>query len=288
VERVTAPEAREWLVNNGWLEDLAVGISVGEGLQETPEFREVNVSPPGMHGELDIGSDPTAPRRPAGTGQITWTGWVKGVDPATGAWTEGSSLDRYFRRVDALVRMFAPRQLIVDHVRPDGIRRAVGYRVGKIAPVRERTSPVFGKFSATVRIPGAFWSDTADVTISRTLATGGVLPLGPLAVGNAPIQDAVVTFGPGSNPTLIQGGTYLAYDGVIASGREVAVETDPADPGVGPGAGALWTPEDTSIRYGPNPTWFEIDPTAGDLVLQHTGGGQMPVKVTARPRWQTS
>lgn len=286
---MTAPVLpAEWLINAQPLDTAAVGISVDEGLQSTPESREVDVVVPGMHGELDIGSDPTAPRRSAGAGQITFSGWVKGVDPVTGLWAGGDSLDLYFRRVDELLKLFRARQLVVDHVRPDGVRRAYGRLLGSIAPARERASPAFGRWKAVVKIPGAFWSATQDVTIEQTVASGGAVPLGGLGVGNAPITDALINYGPGNNPMLIQGGTYLAYDGVIASGRELAINTDPAQPEVGPGLGAVWTPTDGAIRYGPNSTWFEIDPTAGDLTLSHTGGGSMRVRVTARPRYLTS
>lgn len=277
--------AGPWLINAVPLETLARQVSTSEGLQRSPQKRDVDQDVPGMHGVLDIGSDPVAPRRSYGPGQITFSGWVQGVDPLTGAFTPGTTEDVYYERVRELMRLFHARSLTMQS--PAG-RTAVGWLSSEIEPVYEAADSWFGRWSATVKIPGAFWVGPVDVVLTATRPSGGAIALGQLADGDAPIQDALVTFGPGNNPTLIQGGAYLGYDGVIAGGRELGVTCDPSDPSVGPGAGALWTPEDSRIRYGPQSTWFEIDPTAGDLTLNHTGGGQMSVRVEARPKYLTS
>lgn len=277
--------AGDWLINTVPLESLARQVSTAEGLQQSPVKRDVDQEVPGMHGVLDIGSDPVAPRRSYGPGQIVFSGWVKGVDPTTGIFTRGTTEDLYYQRVKELMRLFHARSLTMQS--PSG-RTAVGWLSSSIAPERERSEPWFGRWQATVKIPGAFWEGPYDVTLTASVANGGYIPLGQLADGDAPIQDAVITFGPGNNPTLVQAGAYLGWDGVIASSRELAVETNPAAPGVGPGAGALWTPQDSEIRYGPQSTWFEIDPMAGDLTLNHTGGGQMNVRIEARPKYLTS
>lgn len=276
----------EWLINGAALETGALAVSDDSGLQETPEPREADVVIPGMDGELDIGMDPTAPRRSVGPGKITFSGWVKGVDPDTGRLGWGDTWEMYLARVDELVAMFAPRTLQIDHVRPDGTRRAVGRVVGSIAPTRERTSPVLGRFKVVVKIPGAWWAALDPVTTSGTVSTGGAIALDGLGVGNAPITDAEIVFGPGSNPTLVQSGTFLAYDGVISSGRQLTVDVGRRELGVG--SGTSWTPAESSIRYGPGARWFDLDPTAGSLALNHTGGGSMFVSVTGHPKYKTS
>lgn len=282
--------SEQWLINSVPLESAAVILETDEGLNETPAWRDRDVEIPGMHGVLDPGLGPSGFTRTLGSGRFAAGGMVLGVDPDTGDIPPGvDALQAYYDRVDAFVRMWAPKTLTIEHVRPNGtIRRAIGRRVGVIAPARQRASPWFGRWKAEVSIPGAFWAATQDVTITATVASGGTIPLGALAAGNAPIVDALITFGPGSNPTLVQGGTYLAYDGIIAAGRELAVVTDPTEPEVGPGLGSTWAPLDSAIRHGPGAAWFEIDPTAGNLTLNHTGGGQMKVTITARPRYLTS
>lgn len=282
--------SEQWLINGVPLESAAVILETDEGITETPEWRDRDVEVPGMHGLLDPGLGPGGLTRVLGAGRFGIGGLVQGVDPVTGEIPPGvDALQAYYDRVDELVKMWAPRSLTIEHVRPDGtMRRAVGRRVGVIAPARERAAPWFGRWKAELTIPGAFWATTVDVTIGATVTSGGAIPLGALGVGNAPITDALITFGPGSNPTLVQGDRYLAYDGVITTGRQLAVDTNPAQPEVGPGLGSSWSPLDSSIRYGPGATWFEIDPTAGALALIHTGGGQMSVSITARPKYLTS
>lgn len=278
-----------YLINGTDLTTLATRLETAEGHQEAPEWREADLEIPAMHGELDVGSDPTAQRRSFGPGRITFKGWVKGVDPVTGAWT-GDGLDEYFARVDELMRLFYARSLQVDHPRTDGTRRAFARLAGSLAPAREPGHPWFGRWSAQLKIPAVFWSGTSDLTAGTApggVTSGGIVSLTPFAVASAPIADGVVTFGPGSNPTFIQGGTYVAYDAVIAAGRQLTI--DCSDWSLGVGTGTAWTPDESKIRYGPGPAWFELDPTASlQAALTHTGGGAMFASFTGRPKFLTS
>lgn len=280
--------ADTYLVNGVDLRSYAWRIETAEGLQDAPEFRGDDIVIPGQHGTLDAAADPASARRRYGPGQITFRMWLRGVDPDTGDVDPLFSLDEYLAQLSGLQRLFNSRSLSIEHPRADGLRRATGRLAAPIRPVREPSSPWFGRFTAACTIPSAFWTSDSDVTASATVATGGQLSLAPFATSEAPIANAVVTFGPGSNPLLVQGGTYLAYDGVIASGQQLVV--DCASWEVGYGAGAVWTPDITKIRYGPGPSWFEIDPTGGSpaAVLTHTGGGAMAVSVTGRPAYLTS
>lgn len=280
-----------WLVNNTPLETLAVAISVDEGLQQAPEWRDRDLEIPGAHGVIDYGADLSGPRRSFGPGQITFSGWVKGVDPTTGYWAgDEGSMAAYYARVSELMRLFYARNLVIDHIRPDGTRRAVGRIFGSLAPARERASPWFGRFKAVVRIPGAFWSGAAPLTVATPpsgVVSGTGIGLGGLAAGEAPIADALLTFGPGNNPSLIQGGAFFAWDGVIAAGRQLTV--DVAAEQLGYGSGTEWSPEASKVRYNPGPAWFELDPTGGSTVtLNHTGGSLMYAALTARPKYLTS
>lgn len=274
-----------YLINGVDLATRAVALSTAEGLQDDPERRSRDVEIPGRHGVLDVGSDPTAQRRAYGPGWITFTGWVKGVDPVTGAWPDGT-LATYFARVDDLMSMFHARSLQIDHVRPDGIRRAVARLAAAITPAREPASPWFGRWQAKCVIPGAFWADVDPTTVSGTLATGGALSLAAFDGATAPLDDLEIRFGPGSNPSLIQGGTFVAYDGVISSGRELLIDVGARR--LTAGAGTAWTPTYAALRYGPGPSWFELDPTAASQVfLTHTGGGSMSCSVSGRRKYLT-
>jgi hypothetical protein len=280
-----------YLINNTDLSTFASKIETAEGLQVTPEFRDEDIEIPSAHGVLDLQADPSSPRRRYGAGRIRFNMWVKGVDPDTGVKPSGTALDAYFARVDEMVRLFHARTLQIDHTRPDGTRRAIGRLVGELDFTREPSSPWFGRYVADVVIPGAFWADTTPITVGTPaggVATGTSFSLADFAPANAPIADGVVAFGPGSNPTFIQGGTFLAYDGIIAAGRELTV--DCSDWSLGAGAGDPWLPDRAAIRYNPGPSWFELDPTAEPLEasLTHTGGGLMTVSLTATRKYLTS
>lgn len=278
--------ADPYSINTVPLQTLATQLSTAEGLQSGPEWRDRDIEIPGSHGVLDMGLDPTGQRRAYGPGKIVYSGWVKGVDPTTGAWA-GDGLGPYLTRVDELMRMFYARALVMDHTRPDGTRRATGKLVGAIEPAREPSSPWFGRWEARVQIPGTFWSEITPVTASATVVSGGTLSLATFAPSNAPIADGLITFGPGNNPTLTQGGTFVAYDGVITTGRQLTI--DCSDWSLGHGSGTAWTPNPAALRYGPGPSWFELDPTAAlSASLIHTGGGSMFVSFAARRRFLTS
>lgn len=276
-----------YLVNGVDLSGLAWTIETSEGLQDAPDFRGDELVLPGIHGAIDVHADPTLPRRRYATGQITFDMWVIGVDPVTGV-VPASSRDAYYARLGTLQRLFNARTLLIDRTRSDGTRRASARLAAPLRPKPRPGSPDFGRFTAVCTIPGAFWTGTADITVSASLATGGVLDLSAFDDCDAPITDGIVTFGAGSNPSFIQGGTFLAYDAVISTGQELAV--DCSDWSLSSGAGTAWTPTASALRYGPGPSWFEFDPTQTPpaAVLAHTGGGSMPVAFTARPKYLTS
>lgn len=274
-----------YTVNGVDLRSLAWRIETAAGLQDQPEQRGGDVVIPQMHGSLDPGADLAAPRRRYEPGSITFNMWLKGVDPVTGAPPSSSDdMSAYFARLSTLERLFAARTFTIEHPRADGARRCTARLSKAIKPAREVSSPWFGRFVAECTIPGAFWRSTATVTASAVLATGGVLSLAPFASSTAPIADSVITFGPGSNPLLVFGGGYFRWNGVIAAGRQLQVDTSTWQ--VGPGAGTVWAPAVTSVEYNPGPSWFEFDPASGGgspaAVLTHTGGGTMSVSITAR------
>lgn len=275
-----------YTINGVSLHNVARRIETAEGLQPAPAWRESELEIAQMHGELDIGSDPTSPRRSFGPGKIVFSGWIKGVDPLTGLYT-GDDLGQYFARVSELMRLFYARNLQIDHLRSDGNRRAYGHLIGAVEPAREPSSPWFGRWQATVKIPGAFWTAQSPVTASGTVPSGGTISLAPFLGGEAPIADGLLTFGAASNPTWIHGGAFVQYAAVIAAGRQLTI--DCGDWSLGIGSGANWTPDPTKLVYGPGPAWFELDPTGpAQAVLTHTGGGSAFAGFTGIPRYLTS
>lgn len=295
VVRANVTDTTTYRVNNVAVDSYAVVTGVDEGQQVAPEWRDRDLEIPGAHGVVDYGANPSGPRRSFGPGMFTLSGTVLGVDPATGAFTHGETFATYLARVSDLMRMFYARTLVIDAVRPDGTtRRAEGKLLGSLAPSREPGDPWFGRWKVTIRIPGAFWEAVNPVTAATPaggVATGTAIPLGGLAQCEAPIADAVLTFGAGNNPSLIQGGMFIAYDGVIPAGSYLIADIAGPNRG-GPQlgySGTPWSPVEANVRYNPGPAWFELDPTGASAVtLTHTGGGLMYAAVTAHPKFLTS
>lgn len=275
-----------YLINGTDLRSAAWRIETAEGLQDSPDQRGDDIVIPQMHGALDLAADPSAPRRRYGPGSIKFSMWVLGVDPVTGIGASSpDDLSLYLARLGTLQRLFAARTLSILHPRPDGNRRCVARLAAPLKPVREPSSPWFGRLVADCTIPGAFWRSESAVTASATVATGGSVPLSVFGSSDAPITDALLTFGPGSNPLLTLGGSYFRYNGVIAAGRQLTV--DCATWQLGYGTGAVWSPSVANVEAVPGPSFFEIDAasSAGGTpaaVLAHTGGGSMSVSITAK------
>lgn len=276
--------AETWAVNGTDLRSLAWRIEKGDGLVGTPELRDQDLEIPGRHGVL------AAARQQYGAGQLVLNMWVKGVDPTTGLVPGGSSdVDEYYKRVDTLAKLFTASTLTVVHTRSDGTaRQAVGHLTDTLDFTREISSPLFGRFSAAIRITGAFWSDTADQTQTVTLSSGGTGSLTSFAAATAPMDDLTVTFGPASNPAITQTatGVLLAYDAVISSGRQLTVNADTLALGIG--AGSSWTPDMTKLRFAGS-RGFELRPQPSGIIVQlsHTGGGTAAVTFTGKRKYLT-
>lgn len=281
-----------FLVNGVDLTTFATRIATAEGLQDTPAPEAGLVSLYAADGAYDPYGGVGQPRPPDGTGSITFDMWLAGVDPVTGAVPAFTgTANAYYRQWDTLVRLFHRRQLTIDFVGPVGTRRAVGRLTSGMKPSRERSSPWFGRFQASVAIPGAHWTDLATVTTGAVaLASGGTLSLAAFAGATAPCTELLVRLGAASNPRLTTStGAYVGWNGVIAAGRQVEFAT--ATGRIGPGTGTAWTPgyAPGSHAWFPGPRFLEVDPSEPlTATLTHTGGGTATVEVLGKRRYRTS
>lgn len=279
-----------YLVNGTDLRSLAWRIETGEGLQSTPAWQGDDLDVAGWYGSLDVHAEAGQQRRPFGPGTWSVRMWVKGVDPTTGALpSDPDDLAQYLANVATLTRLFHARSLTVVHPRADGDRQAVGHLGSKpLDFTRVPSSPWFGQFVVEVVLPDPFWYEPAAVTASATLATGGVLDLSVFAKATAPMRAVDLRFGPGNNPSLAHAGATFGWGGIVEAGTELLARCDPRDPTLGAGVGGAWSPAYPGMSYGPGPSWFEIDPRVSTATLTHTGGGSMPVSVSARIAHLTS
>lgn len=272
-------------VNGVDLATFASRVEDFSGLWVSPATRGDDLLVPGRHGAVQRADAPYDP------GLITLPIWLKGVDPATGALVPGTTVADLRARVDEMSKLFNAPTLTIDHEVDGQVRRATGHLVRESTPfTRERSSPAFARFTATIAIPAAFWFDPTTVTSGpHSLVTGGTVDLTGFAGATAPMADLQITFtGPISNPELHQTatGSFVAYDGVIASGQTLTVHCDDTIAAPLVGTGGL-TPNYTLLRYKP-PRWFELNPSAGLTVeLRHTGGGSAAFTVVGNRRFLT-
>ncbi len=278
-------------VNGVDLSSMVRNVESLAGLLRTPEQLGDNLVIPGRHGRLRQAG------RTFDAGEIVLPLWVLGADAVTGANLFGDpAVTSYYARVDELVRLLHAPTLTIDHTLPDGsVRRAVAEMADEPMDfTRQLGAPLFGRVTVTLTVPGAFWSDVSSVTAGPTaLATGASTTLTAFAGATAPTEDLVITFGPGSNPSLSQPltGAFVAYDGVIAAGRKLVIDTETWAVTGTIDAGGTWAPSITAVRFGPTAKFFYLTPppagTGPVLSLTHTGGGTVTVTVSGRRKYLT-
>lgn len=278
-------------VNGVDLTNLAWKIEDASGAAIMPARRGDNILAPRRHGTIRI------PRKRYGEGQFILKMWVKGLNPTTGLVPGGSTdIDEFYKNVDSLTRLFAAETLTVVHTRPDATaRQFIGHlALDPVAFTREVSSPLFGQFNVAITNPGAFWTDTSDTTQTLTGATGATLTWTSFQAATAPMDELVVTFGPASNPQIVQSSTNvtLAYDAVIATGRKFVIDCAAWNLNGTVDAGGNWSYNYAALRHSNSVRWFELTPnsdgTAPTTVLTHTGGGSVSVTMTGRRKYLTS
>lgn len=279
-----------YTLNGEPLKTYAQRITTFEGLQSVAGTVGENIALPGMDGAFNpftLGQQ----RRPDGEAQWLVSLSMKGVDPETGLWTPGTTEQDYLDNCDEMIRRWHSRTLVIEAERPDGsVRRAVGHLTPgeSLDFTRERSSPAFGTYVASVTIPAGRWTDVDPVTTGvQALPTGGNLDLSAFAAATAVCTDLQVTFHAGTNPRLDKTDGYLARAGAIAAGRQVRFTTRTGV--IDSGSGAPWTPGYAGLDYSPGPRYFEIDPDQPlEATVTHTGGGTMGVEVSGPRHYRTA
>lgn len=279
----------EFSLNGEPLKNFAQRISTAEGTQTAAPILGDNVSLAGLDGALNV-YDLGQQRRPDGEGRFVVALSMKGVDPTTGAFVPGTSLQDYLDNCDDMIRRWHSRVLEIDGLRPDGATRRMR---GHLVPgesldfTRERSSPAFGTYVASVAIPSGRWTDTTPVTTGvQSLTSGANLDLSAFTAATAVCTDLEVTIGAKANPRLDKSDGYLKWNGTITAGRELLVYTRTSL--LDDGAGTAWTPDYASLEYSPGPRYFEIDPDQPlEATVTFDGGGTLNVEVAGPRHYRT-
>lgn len=246
-------------------------------LLTVPTRRGENAVVPGRHGVIRTRNKKFEP------GEIVLPMWIVGAT-SYGAIPYGTT-DRelFFTRRDELLRIFYADEVALRFTRPNGLVTEAVCEVMDVIDFTRRQDEPLARISVALRVLGSFWRDLEPVSQTITGATGTTVPLAAFAGGTAPMSDLQVTFtGPVNNPRLTHGASWLQYNGVIATGRELVL--DSGFWSATPGFGLEWQPDLRQVFRQPGPAWLELDPTQTPFQIRfdHTGGGVATCEIAGR------
>lgn len=281
-------------VNGTDLDDLvAQGVEGASDLHTVPGKRGANVMIPQRHGALHV---PDKRYQPT---SLVLPLWVRGVNPdgTVPDGTDSAARLAFHDRLRALVALFVVGERVtIRHTLSDATAREILGEVTEVMDftVQGRGRHTLGRVSIGLDCADPFWSDLTDTTATFSLANGQTVNLTDFAPASAPMDDLIIAFFPGSNPqiTQISTGAFLAYNGVIATGRKLVVNTSDWSVVGTIDAGGTWLPSGAPtqhiarIQHGGSHRLLSLSPQSPYpiLSLTHTGGGVMSVTLTARQR----
>jgi hypothetical protein len=263
------------------------------GLHKVPGKRTQNVEIPGRHGNLWV------PHKRYAPASFVIPMWVRGVNPDGSVPSDPAARIAFYQRARALVDLFTiGEQVNLTYTLPDGTSRQL---VAEVDDVLDFTVSGYGRYTlgkVSVGLTAAdpFWSDTNPVTSTATLTTGQTTTLTEFGAASAPMDDLVVIFGASSNPTITQlsTGVFLGYNGVIATGQQLVVDTGAWTVSGALTAGGTWNPSSAPLQHiarirhgGGVPRLFSLAPEdpAPVIQLSHTGGSSATVTISGKQRY---
>lgn len=281
-------------VNGTNLDNLvAQGVDDVSGLHKVPGKRTSNVEIPGRHGNLWV------PHKRYAPASFVIPLWIRGVNPDGTVPSDPAARIAFYARARALVSLFTiGEQVTLTYTLPDGTYRQI---VAEVDDVLDFTVSGFGrwtlgKVSVGLTAADPFWSDPTAVTATATLTTGQTASLTQFANASAPMDDLVIIFGPSSNPqvTQLSTGVFVAYNGSIATGQQLVIDTGAWTVTGTLTAGGSWQPSSAPLQHiarikhgGGIPRLFSLAPESPSPVIQlsHTGGSSATVTISGKQRY---
>jgi hypothetical protein len=252
------------------------------GTLKIPERRGENVPVPGRHGAV------RAERKRYGALTAPFEILVRGYDLTTGAaaTTTEQAAAYVDANLDILARLLALDEAPLVHTMDDDTQRQVVAEARAAVEGERHPSGVYAVVKVAFESASAFWRGVDPVAAVAELSSGATAQLAELDGSTAPIDDPVITLGPGTNPVVtdVASGLWLAYDATIGSGQTLTVDCAEWELR---GTGGL-VPDRTKLRTTPGVgTWLELSPSIGGptVQLEHPSGGAMSISVTARRSW---
>ena len=267
-------------INGVSLDTYAFMLTDISGAMKSPARRGENVIVPNRHGRIrTIG-------KKFDSNEIVLPLWIWGSLPDGSI--PGGSDDRreFFKRRDELLRLIYADPLVLAYTRPDGHTvQATAEVVDVLDWTRRRDDPC-AQVSVALEILDAFWEDADTVSQDISGVTDTETELTEFEGTTAPTSDLLITFfGPCNNPQITHGVRWVKYNGVIASGQQLRIDTQTWQ--VGPGSGSIWTPDIRNIDQGYPGPWFEIDPATVpfSVTFTHTTGSSVTATIAGRRKY---
>lgn len=260
--------------------DFAIRAIDLSGALAVPEKRGGNVEAEGRHGAIHT------PRKKYRGRRAVFEFWLRGTLPDGTVPADPKST--FYDNLHTLAQILAQDRVPMVHQLPNGVRREILVEVvTTVEPSRYRTGDL-AKVGIAFDSAEAFWHSQTVTTVPFSLAAGETRTLTAFGPSDAPIDDAVIEFGPVENVVLTQTqtGIFVAYDDLIPTGQGLIVNC--SEHRLYP-VGAL-VPDRRKLRTHPSDgRWFALDPVIGGapiIRLDHNGGAT-PVagSISARQKW---
>jgi hypothetical protein len=259
------------------LNTLAYNIRTLTGRLRTPARRGGNIAVPARHGAI------RTPGKRYDQGQVVLSMWVVGADVDGRVPTSGPARARLLQHADMLTRIFATDTVELVRTRPDGSQRRL---LGEVDESIDFTSMAGGsraEFAVALTVPGAFWTDTADVTAS--FAGEGAWSVAEFDGATAPCDELAVTWTGGTNPRVQAGGVWLQYSAVLAATESITL--DCATWALSGGGGLV--PDHSRVDHAGDGRWFVLPPgvtsSTPSVEVTQTGTGAMTTQLVGRRKY---
>jgi hypothetical protein len=244
-------------VNGVDISNLAYNVGDLTGRWTSPPKRGKDLDVPGRHGTV------RTPRKKYSSGTVILPFWINGCNTDGTLPSDKKLRTMLQKNADRLSMLFSVDDVVLVQTLEDGSHRQVNGQVVDAIDMTVMAGASRAEFAVTLRVSGAFWKDTADVTESKTGT--GVWNVSAFTGATAPMDDLIVKFtGPCTNPKLLSSsGVYVQYNAALTGSQSVAI-----DCGLWTLTGTSITPSYSALVHGGDPRWFVLDP--GDVIPQVT------------------
>lgn len=277
------PEGSEALTMNG-IDIYSCGVQYTPDLSallQVPAKRTPNVAVQLKHGAV------RTPYKRYDVRIFPLEFWVRALNADTSPSDQPD--ERFYVNIDTLQRELGKESVTFEHTLPDTSIRLLDAEVLDVIDIERHTWANIGKMGITFCAVDPFWREPTAQT--DTIVSSGppvTALLDAFAGATAPMELMTIRFdGPATNPRLItsspDGDFFVRYDGVIAPGQSVTIDTEQW---VVSTAGGLVLNYSKFSHAGRGP-WFLMQPgAAGSTVTyRHDGVGASTATVIAKRRY---